>query len=310
MVSLKRLSVLLVALAVVVAGCSGATVAATVTGVEIQDEDVFPLAGSTDSDIRVSGDAFRGTLTLLVIQRALLQAAAEDFGLVDLANQPALDAFLQNIPQAQFDAIRGAVDVGIQAGRDPEASANYIVTGQLIVSSVREALLADPAFLQDVFAQFSEVLVATCVSHILVASPEEAAAVIDRLAAGEDFAAVAADVSIDTQSPGGALPCPSSPYPLGPEFGDGVLAAPVGEVSGPLVTEFGFHVLLVTSKDGPESFDDFFADPSRWLPPQLLDSGYADWEQRAIDRADISVRSQVGTWVPEAVGISAPPASP
>ena len=214
MFSLKRFSVFLVALAVVATGCSSSTSAATVGGFEIQDDDVFPLAGLTNPDIRVSGDAFRGTLTLLVIQRALIQAATEDFGLADLETQPALDAYLRNIPQAQFDAIRGAIDVGIQAGRDPEASANYIVTGQLIVSSVREALLTDLVFLQDTYVRFPELLVATCVSHILVASPQEAAAVIDRLAAGEDFAAVAAEVSIDTQSPGGALPCPHVHPPL------------------------------------------------------------------------------------------------
>jgi hypothetical protein len=310
MFSTKRISILLVAVAVVAVGCSSANTAATIGGFEIQDDDVFPLAGLTNPDIRVSGDAFRGTLTLLVIQRALLQAAAEDFGLTDLEEQPALDAYLRSIPQAQFDAILGAIDVGVQAGRDPDASANYIVTGQLIVSSVREALLTDPAFLQDTFVRFPELLVATCVSHILVASPEEAAAVIDRLVAGEDFAAVAADVSLDTQSPGGALPCPSSPYPLGPEFGDGVLAAPVGEVSGPVATAFGFHVVLVSSKEGPGTLEEFVADPSLWMPPQLLDSAYADWEESALTGADISVRSQVGNWVPEAVGIAAPPASP
>jgi parvulin-like peptidyl-prolyl isomerase len=310
MFSMKRFSVFLAAIAVVAAGCSSATAAASVSGVEIQDEDVFPLAGLVDSEIRVSGDVFRGTLTLLVVQNALLQAAAEDFGLVDLDSEEALIEYLESIPQAQFDAIFGAIEVGIQGGRDAEASASYIVTQQVIASSVREALLNDPAFLQDVFVQFPELLVATCVSHILVASPAEVAVVMDRLAAGEDFAAVAADVSIDTQSPGGALPCPSSPYPLGSEFGDGVLAAPVGEVAGPLVTQFGFHVILVASKEGPESLDDLVANPSLWLPPQLLDSAYSDWEESAVNRADVSVRSQVGTWVPEVVGIAPPPASP
>lgn len=306
----KRFRILVAAVAVVAAGCGGANVAATIDEVDIQDEDVFPLAGLVDTEIRVSGDAFRGTLALLVIQEALLQAAAEDFGLDELDSQASLDGYLRNISSSQFEAIRGAIEEGVRDGRDPEASTNYIVTRQLIAASVREALLNDPAFLQEVYTQFSDLLVATCTSHILVATPDEATAVIDRLAAGEAFAEVASEVSLDTQSSQGALPCPSSPYPLGQDFGDGVLMAPVGEVSGPLLTQFGYHVIRVESRDEPGSVAGLTADPSRWIPPQLLDSAYSDWAAAALDRVDISVRSQIGTWNPSADGISAPPSSP
>ena len=77
-----------------------------------------------------------------------------------------------------------------------------------------------------------------------------------------------------------------------------------------MATAFGFHVVLVASKESPGSLEEFVADPSLWMPPQLLDSAYADWEDSALARAEFSVRSQVGNWVPEAVGIAAPPASP
>src|SRR6185295_5071456 len=75
-------------------------------------------------------------------------------------------------------------------------------------AAVAGSTLADDA-LQKVFdedpSQFAEV----CASHILVNTKDEADAVEDRLASGEDFAAVAQDVSIDSGSAGagGDLGC-------------------------------------------------------------------------------------------------------
>jgi len=90
-------------------------------------------------------------------------------------------------------------------------------------------------------------------SHILVATPEEAQAVEERLAAGEDFAVVAAEVSTDTGSgaQGGELGWFSAGMMV-PEFETGVAALAAGEVSAPIESQFGWHVIrLNETRDKP-----------------------------------------------------------
>ncbi|EPX84121.1 Parvulin-like peptidyl-prolyl isomerase [Rubellimicrobium thermophilum DSM 16684] len=80
--------------------------------------------------------------------------------------------------------------------------------------------------------------------HILVATEEEAQAVLDRLEAGEDFAAVAQEVSTDTGSgaQGGDLGW-FGPGMMVPEFEQGVAALEPGELSDPVQSQFGWHVI-------------------------------------------------------------------
>lgn len=81
-------------------------------------------------------------------------------------------------------------------------------------------------------------------SHILVETEEEAQAVIERLEAGEDFAAIAKEVSTDTGSgaQGGELGW-FGPGMMVPEFEEGVAALEPGQVSEPVQSQFGFHVI-------------------------------------------------------------------
>jgi peptidyl-prolyl cis-trans isomerase D len=90
------------------------------------------------------------------------------------------------------------------------------------------------------------------VSHILI-EPEgddyveaeaEANAVLARLNAGEDFAELAAEVSDDvgTRNQGGDLGWMARGVMAGP-FEDALFDMSVGEIRGPVETEFGFHIL-------------------------------------------------------------------
>jgi foldase protein PrsA len=91
-----------------------------------------------------------------------------------------------------------------------------------------------------------------CVSHILVADEAKANELRGRLAAGEDFAAIASAESIDTESKarGGDLGCDITPDTgFVPEFLLAVFTQPVGEVGAPLKTDFGYHLVKVTKRD-------------------------------------------------------------
>ena len=135
-----------------------------------------------------------------------------------------------------------------------------------------------------------------CVHHILVATEEEANQVIDRLNNGESFADVAAEVSTDTNSGqnGGDLGC-AAPSSYVAEFATATLEAPIGEVYGPVQTDYGFHVLIVDSRDVP-TFDDMKADLITQLKQQQASQLFNDWVMAKLDAAAIDVDPKYGTW--------------
>lgn len=84
-------------------------------------------------------------------------------------------------------------------------------------------------------------------SHILVASEKEAKEVHDQLTAGSDFAALANLKSLDRNSPDGDLGYFTKGMMI-PEFGEAVFALKKGQLSAPIQTPFGWHVVLVRDK--------------------------------------------------------------
>lgn len=85
-----------------------------------------------------------------------------------------------------------------------------------------------------------------CASHILLKTEDDANAVIKDLQNGADFAQEAKDKSTGPSAPqGGDLGCFSQNQMVKP-FADAAFAAKVGKVVGPVKTQYGYHVILVT----------------------------------------------------------------
>lgn len=86
-------------------------------------------------------------------------------------------------------------------------------------------------------------------SHILVETNEEALKVIERLNKGEDFAELAKELSTDTGSGlnGGDLDYFSYGQMVKP-FSESAFALEIGEVSQPVQSDFGYHIIKLTDK--------------------------------------------------------------
>lgn len=86
-------------------------------------------------------------------------------------------------------------------------------------------------------------------SHILVDTEEEALKVIERINKGEDFADLAKEVSIDTASGinGGDLDYFSYGNMVQP-FSEAAFALEVGEISDPVQSDFGYHIIKLTDR--------------------------------------------------------------
>jgi peptidyl-prolyl cis-trans isomerase C len=83
--------------------------------------------------------------------------------------------------------------------------------------------------------------------HILVATEEEAKEVAERLKKGEDFATVAKEKSKDASAEGGDLGFFGRGQMLKP-FEDAAFALEVGQISEPVQTQFGWHIIKVEEK--------------------------------------------------------------
>ncbi|PCJ24366.1 MAG: peptidylprolyl isomerase [SAR86 cluster bacterium] len=85
--------------------------------------------------------------------------------------------------------------------------------------------------------------------HILVDTEEECQTLKDRIEAGEDFADVARDHSnCPSKAQGGDLG-QFNPGMMVKEFDAVVFSADVNSLQGPVKTQFGYHLLEVTSRD-------------------------------------------------------------
>jgi peptidyl-prolyl cis-trans isomerase C len=87
-----------------------------------------------------------------------------------------------------------------------------------------------------------------CASHILVATEEACLALKDQIEAGADFAECARQYSsCPSGRQGGALGV-FGPGQMVKEYDQVVFSGEVGKVLGPVKTQFGYHLILVTSR--------------------------------------------------------------
>ncbi len=83
--------------------------------------------------------------------------------------------------------------------------------------------------------------------HILVGTEDEAKAALKRLMGGEEFADIAKSVSKDPGAEGGDLGWFTKDRMV-PEFADAAFKLDVGQVSDPVKTPFGWHIIEILDK--------------------------------------------------------------
>ncbi len=90
-------------------------------------------------------------------------------------------------------------------------------------------------------------------SHILVETQEEAAAIVEELNGGADFAEVAREKSTGPSGPNGGQLGWFGAGMMVPEFQTAVEAMEVGALSEPVQTQFGWHVITLNEKRNQEA---------------------------------------------------------
>lgn len=86
--------------------------------------------------------------------------------------------------------------------------------------------------------------------HILVSSEQECHDLKRQIVDGADFADMAAAHSLCPSGQQGGDLGSFSPGRMVPEFDTVVFNETVGEVHGPVKTQFGYHLIEITSREG------------------------------------------------------------
>ncbi len=133
-------------------------------------------------------------------------------------------------------------------------------------------------------------------SHILVDDEETAQEVIEKLNDGEEFADLAAEYSTDTTTAesGGELGYISEGEMVD-EFWEAASALAVDEISDPVESEYGWHIIQVTDIQEGRSVDDLADDELQELMDSIITEKYNDGTAQEIidsvlEEANINVK--------------------
>jgi parvulin-like peptidyl-prolyl isomerase len=202
-----------------------------------------------------------------------------------------IDDFEVRIPQATGGTLEDAIQN--QLGLPGVASTEFrqFVSFFLAQQKLSETLVTTDTVRADVTARVMEqarleVEKAT-VAHILVATEDEAKAVITRLDGGEEFAALAAELSTDPGSKdNGGIYEGITRGQFVPEFEKAMFEdlQPGETTKTPVQTQFGFHVIrLISRETGPSMTEEEANLAIEQEIPQVLQQARAEALQTLIE---------------------------
>jgi peptidyl-prolyl cis-trans isomerase C len=270
-------------------GTGTASEAAVVDGRSISRDQVDqPVRDALNRSGAIEGlDADQRAEIVEPLQRQVLSLLIQASVIEDIADERGIE-----VDQSRIDE-RLEADAEGAGGEDELADA--LAQQQLSVGLYRDVLLPTQQRIEALREQLTgdiEPSEAREARHILVESDEEAQGILRELADGGDFAALAEEHSIDPGSGqrGGDLgPAPRGAY-VGP-FDEAVWNAEIGDIVGPVETQFGFHVIQVTDEVTVSSED---------MSPQERDQQASQLLNQLLEErfaaAVVEVSDRFGAW--------------
>jgi len=221
------------------------------------------------------------TLTPTVNPEATAEAteeATEDVAI--LATIPPSPTPSQDVVRSNYEQAIDLFRETIRGTDVSDASIDAFFARETLRNALAEALAGE-----------SETTTFVNARHILVATEEEANAILAAIQAGESFSELARARSTDTTSGtrGGELGwSPAAGFV--PEFEAAVLEAEIGAVVGPVQTDFGYHIVQV---NGREERD--LDDTTR---QQVQNAAFSEWLEAKRAEADIQTNDSWPNYLP------------
>jgi hypothetical protein len=190
--------------------------------------------------------------------------------------------------------------------RDEQARAN----AEVAVMQKNAAGTVTEADLREYYEVNKAQFQGRCISHILVETKEQADQLRAQIEGGADFGEVAQEVSTDPQSGqnGGFLGCfpEGEPLQFVEPFNSEAAKLPVGQLSQPVQTQFGFHLITVT---GERTFDSVKQEIKDQLEQGNVQQAFNELLLGLVRKAKIEINPRFGTFSKEQpIGVIPPEA--
>lgn len=308
----KKLTVLIVAsVALGSAACAKtfAAGAAVVNGVSISQQQ---LDDEVAVRARQQGDA--GGESTLAQQREVLATLIQAELIRQEAQRRSLEPTAEEV-EARIDALQGT-QTDEQFLQQVEAAGLTLdgvrqrVAIEMMVRGLQEAMSPDVSDqdVRDVYDVSLDQFKQVRVKHILFAveDPTKQDEVLERARAtrveilgGRSFEALARKRSDDPGSArnGGALPGWTSLANLDAGFAAGADAAKIGQVTAPVQSQYGWHLILVEARR-TQPFSEVEDQLREQLSSQGAEGAFQDLVRDLVDRAVIVVNPRFGDWDP------------
>lgn len=240
---------------------SAGEVIATVGGEDITKDELY------ESMKAIAGDT---TLRTIILETVLEQ---------NVSDAEALRTAAEEEVQAQIDEAGGEEVfqqlLAYQGLSDIETYTYQIFVRNMFQEVVESQIdMSDEAITNYYENEYSPLMEA---QHILVETEEEALDAIERINNGEEFDAVAQEVSLDSTAQNGGL---LQPFPAGqmvPEFEEAVMNSENGEMTEtPVESQYGFHVIRTINNGEKQPLEDVREDvEEQYVTSRFADSQFA-----------------------------------
>ena len=235
--------------------------AATVVGNWVVEQ--LLQAGAAQLDVEVTDDEVTEALELQIQQQ--------------LGSQEAFDQLL--------------VDQGITE----ETIREQLRAGLLREQLAQEILAGVEISESDIEAAYEANFAVPGVRAIVTQTEEEAQDALDRIAGGEDFAEVAAEVSIDSSGQQGGEVGSLAPGAFPPDLQAALEEAEDGDLVGPLPLQ---DVFVIAERGTPPSLEDVRDQIESTLRDQLGNPEIQAFTAQLFEDADVVVNPRFGLWDP------------
>ena len=253
----------------------------------------FPAAGSPEYE------TLKSRTVSFLVQRAEFEKEAQSLGITvtDADVQKKLDELKQQFYAG--DESKYQAELKKYGLTDPDVRENLRASllSQKIFDKVTKGVTVTDAdvrkYYDDNIDQFTQPE-SRDVSHILVKTKAEAEKIRAELENGADFATLAKKYSTDTQSAklGGELGNQPREQWVKP-FGDALWALKTGEISQPVQSQFGWHVIKANSDITPKKVTPFEQVKDQ-IKSQLLETKKNTAMQAWVDQVNAKYAAEIG----------------
>jgi hypothetical protein len=259
-----------------------------------------PCGGET-----VAGESEDAACNRIALSGELLWLAVGDFAETNgltAAKKDVDDAVSGLETQVGADALRKALGAHDVTRADLFELGRRILTIRAVRIAIAEKQVGADT-LRSQYEQRTAEFTTVQADHILVKTQAEAQNVYQRIhdATVEQFTALARKISIEpgAKDSGGVLGSALASQYL-PEFADAVVALEPGEISKPVHTQFGWHVIYLVNKEVKP-----FEEAKSGLLEPVADSEFKGWLRERARELGVEVNPRYGRFEPDTFSVSA-----